>query len=77
MEAQLYNTTKNVPDYTDCATTLNICLPENVGSPWIVLTVICKRMQQLQARMELRVNHVLDTTHINLQNSTAIVSLFS
>ena len=31
MEAQLYNATKNVPDYTDCATTLNICQPENVG----------------------------------------------
>ena len=24
-EAQLCSVTKNVPDYTDCATTLNIC----------------------------------------------------
>ena len=74
MEAQLYNTTKNVPDYTDCATTLNICQPENVGRRWIVLAVMCKRMQQLQTGVELRVHHGMDTTHktVRLQNSTAI-----
>ena len=41
-------------------------LARNTGSRWIVLTVICKRMQQLQARMKLRVNHGTDTTNKRL-----------
>ena len=73
MDVQLYNATKNITDYTD-ATTLNICQPENVGSRWIVLAMMCKRMQQLQTGVELRVHHGMDTTDktVSLQNSTAI-----
>ena len=73
MDVQLYNATKNITDYTD-ATTLNICQPENVGSRWIVLAVMCKRMQQLQTGVELRVHHGMYTTDkaVSLQNSTAI-----
>ena len=66
MEAQFYNTTKIILPLYRLRNNSQHLLARNTGSRWIVLTVICKRMQQLQARMELRVNHGMDTTHIRL-----------
>ena len=63
MDVQLYNITqqKTVPIIQTAQQLSTFVSPKMLGCRWIVLAVMCKRMQQLQARMELRVHHGMDT----------------